>query len=94
MSDMYPSQHHLSNYINISTYGHFVILPPNTRTLFHIECLVYDELVVLNSLTKKASFVMQDSEPDIIDGVGAETGHVIRTTTGGRNGQPKQVGGC
>lgn len=35
---------------------------------------------------------MQDSEPDIIDGVGAETGHVIRTTIGGRNGQSKQVG--
>lgn len=34
---------------------------------------------------------MQDSEPDIIDGVGAETGHVIRTTIGGRSGQPKQV---
>ncbi|XP_022861817.1 shaggy-related protein kinase kappa-like [Olea europaea var. sylvestris] len=33
----------------------------------------------------------RDSEPDIIDGVGAETGHVIRTTTGGRNGQPKQA---
>ncbi|KAK4406853.1 Phosphoribosylamine--glycine ligase, chloroplastic [Sesamum angolense] len=33
----------------------------------------------------------RDSEPDIIDGVGAETGHVIRTTIGGRNGQSKQV---
>nr|XP_016483636.1 PREDICTED: shaggy-related protein kinase kappa-like [Nicotiana tabacum] len=32
----------------------------------------------------------RDSEPDIIDGVGAETGHVIRTSIGGRNGQPKQ----
>nr|GMC78609.1 shaggy-related protein kinase kappa [Ipomoea batatas] len=32
----------------------------------------------------------RESEPDIIDGVGAETGHVIRTTIGGRNGQPKQ----
>lgn len=34
---------------------------------------------------------MQDSEPDVVDGVGAETGHVIRTTIGGRNGQSKQV---
>jgi len=34
---------------------------------------------------------LQDSEPDVIDGVGAETGHVIRTTIGGRNGQVKQV---
>ncbi|XP_019169005.1 PREDICTED: shaggy-related protein kinase kappa-like [Ipomoea nil] len=32
----------------------------------------------------------RDSEPDIIDGVGVETGHVIRTTIGGRNGQPRQ----
>lgn len=35
--------------------------------------------------------LLQDSEPDVIDGVGAETGHVIRTTVGGRNGQAKQV---
>lgn len=32
-----------------------------------------------------------DDEPDIIDGVGAETGHVIRTTIAARNGQSKQV---
>ncbi|XWS55326.1 hypothetical protein CRYUN_Cryun10bG0165400 [Craigia yunnanensis] len=32
----------------------------------------------------------RDSEPDVVDGAGAETGHVIRTTIGGRNGQPKQ----
>lgn len=37
------------------------------------------------------SFIKQDSEPDVVDGVGAETGHVIRTTIGGRNGQSKQV---
>ena len=36
--------------------------------------------------------LFQDSEPDIIDGVGAEAGQVIRMTIGGRNGQPKQVG--
>lgn len=35
---------------------------------------------------------MQDSEPDIIDGAGAEPGHVIRTTLRGRNGQSRQVG--
>ncbi|KAE8007919.1 hypothetical protein FH972_004476 [Carpinus fangiana] len=33
----------------------------------------------------------RDSEPDVIDGVGAETGHVIRTTIGGRNGQSRQT---
>ncbi|XP_031130756.1 shaggy-related protein kinase kappa-like [Ipomoea triloba] len=32
----------------------------------------------------------RDSEPDVIDGVGVETGHVIKTTIGGRNGQPRQ----
>ena len=40
---------------------------------------------------KEAINQLQDSEPDIIDGVGAEAGHVIRTTIGGRNGQSKQV---
>lgn len=30
-------------------------------------------------------------EPAIVDGNGTETGHIIVTTTGGRNGQPKQV---
>ncbi|XP_058097675.1 shaggy-related protein kinase kappa isoform X3 [Magnolia sinica] len=32
-----------------------------------------------------------DIEPDIIDGMGAEAGHIIATTIGGRNGQPKQT---
>lgn len=45
-----------------------------------------------NNLSSSINILtMQDSEPDIIDGVGAETGHVIRTTIGGRGGQPKQV---
>lgn len=30
-------------------------------------------------------------EPAIVDGNGTETGHIIVTTIGGRNGQPKQV---
>ncbi|CAH2047161.1 unnamed protein product [Thlaspi arvense] len=33
----------------------------------------------------------RDSEPDIIDGAGAEPGHVIRTTLRGRNGQSRQT---
>ena len=33
----------------------------------------------------------QDSEPEVVNGVGAEAGHVIRTTIGGRNGQSRQV---
>ncbi|GAA0166288.1 non-receptor serine/threonine protein kinase [Lithospermum erythrorhizon] len=33
----------------------------------------------------------RDSEPEVIDAVGTETGHVIRTNMGSRNGQPKQA---
>lgn len=36
--------------------------------------------------------MLQDSEPDIIDGAGTEPGNVIRTTVRGRNGQSRQVG--
>jgi ribosomal protein L27 len=31
-------------------------------------------------------------EATVVDGNGTETGHIIVTTIGGRNGQPKQVG--
>jgi hypothetical protein len=38
---------------------------------------------------------MQEVEATIINGKGTETGHIIVTTTGGKNGQPKQVtAGC
>ena len=30
-------------------------------------------------------------ETAVVDGNGAETGHIIVTTIGGKNGQPKQV---
>lgn len=30
-------------------------------------------------------------EATVVDGNGTETGHIIVTTIGGRNGQPKQV---
>ncbi|KAL0436022.1 UNVERIFIED_CONTAM: Shaggy-related protein kinase alpha [Sesamum radiatum] len=33
----------------------------------------------------------KDMEPAVIDGNGTETGHIIVTTIGGRNGQPKQT---
>ena len=32
---------------------------------------------------------LQDIEPSIVDGMGAELEHIIATTIGGRNGQPK-----
>lgn len=34
---------------------------------------------------------MQDMEPPIVNGRGTETGQVITTTVGGRDGKPKQV---
>ena len=34
---------------------------------------------------------MLEVEATIINGKGTETGHIIVTTTGGKNGQPKQV---
>ncbi|CAN1320705.1 Shaggy-related protein kinase epsilon [Linum perenne] len=33
----------------------------------------------------------KEMEPTMVDGNGTETGHIIVTTIGGRNGQPKQV---
>ncbi|GER55145.1 protein kinase superfamily protein [Striga asiatica] len=33
----------------------------------------------------------KDMEPAVVDGNGTETGHIIVTTIGGRNGQPKQT---
>lgn len=30
-------------------------------------------------------------EATVVDGTGTETGHIIVTTIGGKNGQPKQV---
>lgn len=36
-------------------------------------------------------WVLQEMEATIVDGNGTETGHIIVTTIGGRNGQPKQV---
>lgn len=34
---------------------------------------------------------LQEMEATVVDGNGTETGHIIVTTIGGRNGQPKQV---
>jgi hypothetical protein len=35
--------------------------------------------------------IFQEIEAAVVDGNGAETGHIIVTTIGGKNGQPKQV---
>lgn len=34
---------------------------------------------------------LQEMETAVVDGNGTETGHIIVTTIGGKNGQPKQV---
>ena len=34
---------------------------------------------------------MQEMDAAVVDGNGTETGHIIVTTIGGKNGQPKQV---
>lgn len=34
---------------------------------------------------------LQEMEAAMVDGNGTETGHIIMTTIGGKNGQPKQV---
>lgn len=36
-------------------------------------------------------YVFQEMEATVVDGNGTETGHIIVTTIGGKNGQPKQV---
>jgi hypothetical protein len=35
--------------------------------------------------------IFQEMEATVVDGNGTETGHIIVTTIGGKNGQPKQV---
>ena len=58
---------------------------------------MFESLIVLVYYLHKEIFIFlldnlfQGSEPDIVNGVGAEAGQLIRTTIGGRNGQPKQV---
>lgn len=49
-------------------------------------------MLIIYSLNDVTLLLFQDSEPEIVHGVGTEAGHVIRTTIGGRNGQSKQVG--
>lgn len=36
-------------------------------------------------------FWLQEMDAAVVDGNGTETGHIIVTTIGGKNGQPKQV---
>lgn len=56
-----------------------------------LHVFIVSPMEFLHGQLWNSSSSSQDSEPDVIDGVGAEAGHVIRTTIGGRNGQSRQV---
>ncbi|GJW32954.1 hypothetical protein Tco_0052986 [Tanacetum coccineum] len=57
-----------------------------------IVVLERDRLMAFMDLFgSKRDRLITDSEPEIVYGVGAEAGHVIRTTIGGRNSQSKQA---
>ncbi|PWA98112.1 shaggy-related protein kinase NtK-1 [Artemisia annua] len=45
----------------------------------------------INEMTIKDDKVEKEMEATVVDGHGTETGHIIVTTIGGRNGQPKQL---
>lgn len=42
-------------------------------------------------LCQNLLYEIQEMEATVVDGNGTETGHIIVTTIGGKNGQPKQV---
>ncbi|KAH9790766.1 Shaggy-related protein kinase epsilon [Citrus sinensis] len=45
----------------------------------------------INEMKIKGERVEKEMEATVVDGNGTETGHIIVTTIGGRNGQPKQT---
>ncbi|KAH9790764.1 Shaggy-related protein kinase epsilon [Citrus sinensis] len=45
----------------------------------------------INEMKIKGERVEKEMEATVVDGNGTETGHIIVTTIGGRNGQPKQA---
>ncbi|GJW84815.1 shaggy-related protein kinase epsilon isoform X1 [Tanacetum coccineum] len=45
----------------------------------------------INDMKIKDDKVEKEMEATVVDGHGTETGHIIVTTIGGRNGQPKQI---
>jgi len=63
-------------------------------TFSFVGCLSYttNPRLKLESSNSWCSFLdLQELEATVVDGNGTETGHIIATTIGGRNGQPKQV---
>lgn len=62
------------------------------KVLFYLSQF-FDLLSSQGVLFKKLPFfsVLQEMEATVVDGNGTETGHIIVTTIGGKNGQPKEV---
>lgn len=55
-----------------------------------IFVILYKLILILKSVFIFV-FLLQEMEATIVDGNGTEAGHIIVTTIGGKNGQPKQV---
>jgi hypothetical protein len=77
---------------------HLCMAMPNAAVcawLFHLLGVVSyttNPRLKLESSRTRCSFLdLQELEATVVDGNGTETGHIIATTIGGRNGQPKQV---
>lgn len=47
--------------------------------------------IVISYYLRQKVGCLQEMEATVVDGNGTETGHIIVTTIGGKNGQPKQV---
>ncbi|KAG2714566.1 hypothetical protein I3843_03G036700 [Carya illinoinensis] len=56
------------------------------------EAMIVDKLPEeINEMKIRDEKVEKEMEATVVDGNGTETGHIIVTTIGGRNGQPKQT---
>ncbi|KAL6495464.1 Shaggy-related protein kinase theta [Orobanche gracilis] len=49
-----------------------------------------NEMKIRDEKTDEHEDVVKDMEPNVVSGIGTETGQIIVTSIGGRNGQPKQ----
>jgi hypothetical protein len=59
--------------------------------LLYLSGLLHSFVFKVRKFKSPVLWNLQELEATTVDGNGTETGHVIATTIGGRNGQPKQV---
>ncbi len=59
--------------------------------LLYLSGLLHSFVFKVRKFKSPVLWNLQELEATAVDGNGTETGHVIATTIGGRNGQPKQV---